>query len=298
MGGSHDHAHGGTSNRSALTIVLALTTMFLLVEVIGAMVTGSLALLSDAAHMLTDVAALALSLLALWFATKPPNPRKTFGYLRAEVLAAFINAATLVLTAAYIFYEAYERILEPPSINGAGVTLVATGGLAVNLIGAWILTRGDRSKNLNVRGALLHVVGDAIGSVGAIIAGGIIYYTGWVLIDPIISVLIALLVLFSSYRLLRESVDILMEGTPPHIDTAGVKKALLSVRGVKDIHDLHIWSVTPSLVSLSCHAVVEDTVNNQDTLEQLNQQLRSDFGIDHTTIQLETKDMKGSELQV
>ncbi|WP_096182879.1 cation diffusion facilitator family transporter [Effusibacillus lacus] len=285
------HRHGGDDKRS-LTIALTITSIILVAEVIGGFITNSLALLSDAAHMFSDVAALGLSLLALWFAAKPATMERTFGFYRAEVLAALLNGITLIVVSLFIFWEAYERFLHPPQVQSGLMITVATIGLAANLVSAWVLSRGDRHHhNLNVRGAFLHVLGDALGSAGAIAAGVIMLVTGWYYADPIISVMIGLLVLISSYRLLRDTVHVLLEGTPTHIDLRKVKQTMSCVAGVQQVHDLHVWTVSSGFISMSGHVVIDKERDSQAVLHELGAVLREKFGLAHTTIQIETENL-------
>src|SRR5882762_10132767 len=214
----HDHRHGHAhGSRQRLSIVLLLTTLVMIAELLGGLWTGSLALLADAGHMLADVAALILALMAVWFGARPATPRKTFGYYRLEILAALINGVALILVSFLIFYEAYQRWASPPLVRSTAMMAVAAGGLLVNLGCAWLLHR-DREEDLNVRGAWLHVIGDALGSVGAIIAGVLMSILGWYAADPLFSAIIALLIVWSSWHLIRESTNVLLEGTPAHIN--------------------------------------------------------------------------------
>ena len=278
-------------NRRPLAIALGITATFLLIEVIGGLVTGSLALLADAAHMLTDVIALALALFAVWLAAKPPTARRSFGYLRAEVLAALVNAATLIAVSIYIFWEAFQRLREPPEVESGLMLGVAVAGLAANAVSAWVLMRGGgHTENLNTRGAFLHVVGDMLGSVGAILAAVIMLLTGWYLADPILSAGIGLLIVWSSWRLLRESVEVLLETTPATIDPVEVSAAMREVEGVAGVHDLHIWTVTSGLIALSAHVDVDGSQPWHATLLALTELLRERFGIAHVTLQPEDAD--------
>ena len=261
-------------------------------EIVGGLVTNSLALLSDAAHMFSDVAALAISLAALWLAAKPATIRRTFGFYRAEVLAALLNGLTLILVSFYIFWEAFGRLINPPEVQTGWMLVVAGIGLTANLISAWFLMRGgDHHHNLNVRGALLHVIGDALGSVGAIAAGLIMMYTGWYYADPIISVIIGLLVLISSWRLIKETVSVLLETAPAKIDMEKLKKAMLSVPGVSGVHDLHVWMISSGFSSMSAHVVAGDGADCQVVLRKLETVLREKFDLTHTTIQMETSNL-------
>jgi cobalt-zinc-cadmium efflux system protein len=275
-------------NRRPLAIALAITTTFLIAEVIGGLLTNSLALLADAGHMATDVGALGLSLFAVWLAQRPATPERSFGFHRAEVLAALVNASTLVAISFYIFWEAFQRLGEPPEVNSGPMLVVAIAGLAANAASAWVLMRGGgHEHNLNTRGALLHVVGDMLGSVGAIIAALVMLATGWYLADPILSAGIGLLILWSSWRLLRESVEVLLESTPADIDTGEVRQAMSGVEGVSGVHDLHVWTVTSGFVALSSHVEVVGQRDWHDMLVELCTILRERFGIAHVTLQPE-----------
>ncbi len=277
---------GRRGDKISLTIALVITAAFFFIELVAGFYTRSLALLADAAHLLTDVAALCLSLFALQMALRPPTPEKTYGYLRAEILAALANGSFLLLVAIYIFVEAYHRMAAPPAIKSGIMLLVATIGLLANLVTAALLFRSQHS-NLNIRGAYLHVLGDTLGSVGAMTAGIIMVLWHWYLADPIISVLVALLVLFSSWRLVRESVDILLEGTPGHVNALDVMRDLGSAEGVTSVHDLHVWSITPSMPAMSCHVVLRSGADPAAVLASLSQLMLEKYKIEHTTIQLE-----------
>jgi cobalt-zinc-cadmium efflux system protein len=284
-----DHSHSHGSNRRRLTAVLALTFLYMLAEAIGGFLTNSLALLSDAGHMLADVASLVLALLALWFAARPVTTRKTYGYYRMEILAALANGAALVVISLLISYEAFHRIKSPQDVKGFEVTLIAIGGLAVNAVSAFVLHSASR-ENLNMRGAFLHVMGDALGSVGAIVAGVLIWRWGWTLADPLISVAMCLLIIYTSWQLIRESVNILLEGTPSHINIRAVVDAMDAVPGVTDVHDLHVWTISSGMEALSAHVTIEPGVAHRTVLEGLQAQLRSGFNIGHVTIQIESPD--------
>lgn len=288
MGAGHIHGPGGRhgENTKRLTLVLALVTIYMIAEVVGGLLTNSLALLADAGHMLSDAAALALSLFAISFAHRPAPPQKTYGYYRIEILAALANGAALVAISIYIFIEAYQRFHAPPEILGGPMMAIATGGLAINLLGLWILHKG-RSTSLNLRGAWLHVLADMMGSVGAMTAGALILVFGWNWADPVASILIGLLVLYSSWSLLREAVSVLMEGAPGHLDIDEVRNAIRSVDGVQSVHDLHIWTITSGMVALSVHAVTEDSQARGQLLHEIQELLHDRFHIIHTTIQIE-----------
>jgi cobalt-zinc-cadmium efflux system protein len=286
----HDH-----NNQRQLTIALVLTAGYCVVEFIGGWLTNSLALLSDAGHMLSDITAMGLSLFATYIARLPVTSQKTFGYYRAEILAAFLNGLTLWLIAGVIFREAYYRFSSPAEVHGQGMVLIASVGLAVNLFTVWLL-HGAHRTNLNLHGVFLHVLSDALGSVGAIVAGVVIMQTGWLWADPATSVLIGLLILISSFSLVRESVDILMQATPPHLDLAEVQRTLEAVEGVKRVHDLHVWTLTSGLFTLTAHAVVNSNYDDHHVLlDALEKTIHEQFGIDHITIQLEPQDRQPGE---
>ncbi len=281
--------------RSGLSLALALTSLFALVEFIGGWLTNSLALMADAGHMLTDAAALGLSLFALWFSYRPATAKMTYGFLRVEILAALVNGAALVIISLVIFHEAYQRILNPPEVKSGAMLLIAIFGLLVNLLCIFILHR-SHFDNLNVKGALLHVVSDALGSVGAIVAGVLMVTRRWYLADPLTSFLAAMLILYNSWRLVKDSADVLLEATPGHIDLAIVRRALCGVEGVESIHDLHIWTLTSGIHAMSCHAVLCGSEDRHQILEQLSEIVRSRFKIHHTTIQLEEVSLQHQEL--
>lgn len=296
MGATHSHSHGAghdhgeardrEKNQKRLAWTLGLVVVYMFAEIIGGWLANSLALLADAGHMLSDAASLAMSLFALWIAKKPRNDERTFGYYRAEILAALVNGASLGAISIFIFYEAFQRFGEPPAVQGPLMMGVAVGGLVINLAGLWIL-HGGKSDNLNVRGAWLHVLGDTLGSVGAIVAGILIWTLGWNWVDPAASILIAVLILYSSWELLAETVSVLMESAPGHIDVDEVRGAIVDCDGVESVHDLHVWTITSGLVSLSAHVVVDDVDEYSACLRSIRQTLAEEFGIKHTTIQIE-----------
>lgn len=289
-GHSHSH-HRAQRNRRRLSFVLALTAVYMLAEAVGGWLTGSLALLADAGHMLADVAALALALIAIWFSSRPATQSKTFGYYRLEILAALINGVALVLISLLIFYEAYQRWAEPPLVKSGLMMLIATGGLVINLVCAWLL-HGDHKDDLNMRGAWLHIIGDALGSVGAILAGVLMSVYGWYAADPLFSCLIGLLIIWSSWHLIRESTNVLLEGTPAHINLAAVEDAILQTRGVEDVHDLHVWTITSGREALSAHVIHVESISQAELLKELRAKLSERFGVDHLTIQMETPDFE------
>jgi cobalt-zinc-cadmium efflux system protein len=266
--------------------VLALVATYMVAEVVGGLLSNSLALLADAGHMLSDAGALALSLFAMWIAERPPTPKHSYGYYRTEILAALVNGATLVAISIFIFVEAWERFRDPPEVQGALMMGIATGGLAVNLLGLWLLNAG-RGNSLNVRGAWLHVLSDALGSVGAILGGFLIWTFGWAWADPAVSVLIGILVILSSWNLLKETVSVLMESTPAHLDVDRVRDTMAGVPGVTAVHDLHVWSITSGMVSLSAHVRVAENTDRDAALTTIRLRLHEAFGIDHCTIQVE-----------
>ncbi len=284
VGCVHRSALSATHAR-ALKAVLAITALFMVVEIAGGVLANSLALLADAGHMLTDVAAIGLSLFVARIAQRPATPEKTYGYLRLEILAALINGTALFVIAGAIVVEAVRRMGQPPEVQPGILFGVAAAGLVANLVGMRILREGHR-HSLNVRGAYLHIISDLLGSVGAILAGTIIFFTGWFVVDAIISVVIALLILTSAWRLVRESVDVLLEGTPAHISLSDVQQQLAGIPGVHNVHDLHVWTVTSGVVAMSGHVVVEEPELNQPVLETAQRRL-ADLGIQHVTMQIE-----------
>jgi cobalt-zinc-cadmium efflux system protein len=270
----------------ALWYTFALTSSFMVVEFIGGLLTNSLALMADAGHMLTDAAALALSTFALWFSSRPATEDKTYGFYRVEILSALINGIALGTISLIIFYHAYHRLFNPPQIQIKLMLSIATVGLFVNFGGAWLLHRVHDS-NLNIQGAFLHILGDAVSSIGAILAGILMWIGNWFWADPLASLLVGLLILYNSWGLVRDSVDILLEGTPSHINLESVKSDLSEVPGVNSIHDLHIWTLTSGLHALSCHAVVDENNNNHNILKDLISTIQEKYHIEHATIQLE-----------
>ncbi len=298
MGAGHHHGHGhghhhgadDDRNRRGLIVTLVLAFAYMIAEVVGGIAANSLALLADAGHMLSDVAALALSLFAFWIARRPATPERSYGWKRTEILAALVNGATLIAIAIFIFVEAWERISDPPSVQGPLVMGIAFGGLLVNLGGMWAL-HGGKDDNLNLRGAWLHLLTDALGSVGTIVAGLLVWWLGWLWADPVVSVVIALLVIWSSWALIRESVQVLLEGTPGHIDLLAVRQAMLGVPGVREVHDLHVWTITSGMEAMSGHVVVDDAAADARpharVLAELHGVLHERFGLHHMTIQLE-----------
>ncbi len=297
MSDSHaGHSHGGKgTSAKRLALVLALSAAYMFAEFIGGLLSNSLALLADAGHMLSDVGALALALFALWIAQRPPNSRRTYGYARTEILAALVNGATLVGISLYIFVEAFGRLRAPPPVQGAVVVGIAAGGLLINLIALWLLN-ASKSESLNVRGAWLHVLTDALGSVGAILGGLAVWQFGWAWADPAISILIGLLVIYSSWALLRDSVSVLMEGAPRDVDVDAVRDALTQCPGVTSVHDLHVWTIASGMHSLSAHIMLTGTEPHEEILRRLEHTLHTQFAIRHTTLQLELASCDASAL--
>ena len=285
----HDHTHG--ANKKVLLISFIIITLYMIVEAIGGFLTNSLALLADAGHMLSDAISLGIALLAFTLGEKAANHSKTYGYKRFEILAAVLNGVTLILIAIYIFYEAIERFQNPPDVASTGMLIIATIGLLVNILVAWIMMRGgDVEENLNMRGAYLHVISDMLGSVGAIVAALLIMFFGWGWADPLASVIVAALVLRSGYFVTKAGLHVLMEGTPQNVNVDDVIQTIQNTKGIKSVHDLHVWSITSGLNALSCHAVVDDQMSIAES-ERLLHQIEHDLehqNIHHVTIQLET----------
>ena len=287
-GHGHDHGHAHPATRGRLTAVLALTFGFLLVEVAAGLFTGSLALLADAGHMLTDVAGLVLALLATKLAERPASPRRTFGYHRAEVLAALTNAFLLLGVAGYILAEAWNRWSTPQDVPSRAVLLVASAGLLVNLVGAVLLQAGARTS-LNLRGAYNEVVADALSSIGVIVGAVVMGLTGWQRVDTLVAVAIALFVLPRTWGLLRETLHVLLEGTPREVDLTALRTAMEDVPGVKTVHDLHVWTLTSGVHALSAHAILQDGATHGQVLGDLRTRVTAGFPITHVTVQLEER---------
>ena len=304
----HDHSHHGhhhgfeeirEGNKKGLLIALLITTGIMLLEFFGGLLTNSLALLSDAGHMLSDASSLFLSFLAIWFASRPPSANKTYGYYRFEILAALFNGVTLFIIAFFIIMEAIQRFSQPPTVASGTMMVIAVIGLLANMISAIALLRkGDVENNVNLQSAYLHILGDALGSVGAIIAGFFMLFFDWYVADPIISVVVALLILKSGWGVIKNSIHILMEGTPSTISQADVKRELEGMAGVIDVHDLHIWTITSGLDTLSCHLLIDDKSNSQEILQLAIDRLKEKFNIDHTTIQIEKAQIQHDDMNV
>ena len=287
----HEHNDRRTAaarSRPLLVTTLALTAAFLVVELVAALWTGSLALLADAGHMFTDVGGLGLALFASWVASRPPTPAKTYGYYRAEILAAVVNALVLFVVAGGILVEAYQRVRTPAEVLGGPMLAVASVGLVVNGVCAWLLHH-DAAASLNVRAAYLEVLSDAVSSVAVIVAAVVVLTTGWTVADPVASGAIALFIVPRTWRLLRQAVNILLEGTPAHLELGEIEEAITRVSGVRRVHDLHVWTLTSGREAMSAHVVVDDVRESDRLLEELHALLHARFGIDHTTIQLETE---------
>lgn len=286
----HDHGENPRSrsgvDQRRLLIALVLAATYMLAEIAGGWLTGSLALLADAGHMFSDVVALAMSLVALRIAQRPATPARTYGYYRTEILAALIHGVLLVCVSAGIIYEATERLAAPTAVLGGPMLAVAAGGLLVNLIGLKILSEG-RHESLNVRGAWLHVLSDALGSVGAMIAGALIWGFGWAWADPAASLLIGGLIIYSSWSLIREAVSVLMEGAPAHIDVEEIQRSLLALAGVETVHDLHVWTIASGMISLTGHVVIQEGQSPSELLRTVSDLVADRFQIEHATIQIE-----------
>jgi cobalt-zinc-cadmium efflux system protein len=270
-----------------LKIVLLLISSYIVVEVISGLLTGSLALIADAGHMLTDAGGLTLALFAINFSSKPATPQRTYGFYRIEILAALANSAVLILVSVYIIYDAYERIIEPPQIKGTALIIVGTIGLVVNLVGMKIL-KGHANENLNIEGAYLEVLKDTLGSVGVVVVGVITSISEFYLVDPIISIGLAFYMLPRIWSLMKKSINILMEGVPINISYEEVKKAILQIKGVTGVFDIHIWTITSGMDAITAHVVVSDPSKSQIILKEISSMLEKRFKITHTTIQIET----------
>jgi cobalt-zinc-cadmium efflux system protein len=283
----HGHHHHGQAARSALRPALLITATFLVAEFIGALYTNSLTLFADSGHMLTDVAALSLSLAATWFAARPATPQKTYGFYRVEILAALLNGVFLVVIALLIFYEAWHRIQNPPPVRAGWMLVVASLGLLANIFSGLLLYK-EHGKSLNVRGAFYHVVSDAVGSAGAILASIIILGWGYYAADAVISMVVGVLILSSSWVLIRDAVDILLEGTPSHVNIVSLQNQLRNIEGVDSVHDLHVWTLTSGVLAMSCHVVTAGSgFDRNELLAGIKCLARDGFHIDHTTIQIE-----------
>lgn len=293
MAAGHDHAGRRAASERSLRLALALTGTFLVAEVIGGIVTGSLALISDAAHMLTDTIGLAIALAAIKIAARPADSRRTFGYQRFEILAAAFNAILLFAVAGYILYEGVKRFFEPPQVQTFGMLVIATLGLAVNLVAMRLLNAG-KDSSLNVKGAYLEVWSDLLGSLGVIGAAIAMWLTGWIWIDALVAIGIGLWVMPRTWMLLKETTNVLLEGVPDGIDLEAVAQALKSVTGVRDIHDLHVWALTSDSPSLSAHLIATDAANGRSIREEAAAMLQREFHIAHVTLQIEHQDCRSN----
>ncbi len=284
----HNHNNNFKPEPKVLVIPLLLTALMTLVEFLGGILSGSLSLIGDAGHMLTDTLALALSFFALKLSRRPADARRTYGFHRTEILVALLNGVTLIFISGYIFYEAYRRFLAPPQIKAPLMLGVATLGLVVNIIGILIL-KGSSRGNLNIRGAFLHILGDALSSIGVIVAGIIIFFTKFYLIDPIVAILIGGIILRGAIGLITESSNILLEAVPKHLNAETIAGEIKKIKGVKDVHDLHLWTISSGIYALSGHLVIEDQMvsKSDQMLKEANRILQEKFGITHTTLQLE-----------
>lgn len=291
-----DHTHGKTlNNKKGLSIAILITAAIMFLEFFGGLATNSLALLSDAGHMLSDVSSLVFSLLAMWLAVKPPTATKHFGFHRVEILAALFNGVTLFIIAGLILFEAYKRLLVPQPVSSISMMAIAVVGMAANMLSAWALVRqGDVTDNINMRSAYLHIIGDALGSLGAIVAGLLMYFKNWYIADPIISAVVAVVILKGAFGVIRQAVHILMEGAPQTIDVAKVKAMLETLDGVVGIHDLRIWTITSGVYSLNCHLLIDDNADYQTILRNATCQLQADFNINYSTLQLEPQNFEAT----
>jgi len=282
----HEHLHPLRGTRY-LGIALGITISFFIVELVGGLLTNSLALLTDAWHMLNHILALVFALIAAWLALRPITLNKTYGYYRAEILAAFLNGIFLWAVAVFIFYQAILRIQRPAEVESLNMLIIAFLGLMANGLSAVTLSR-SKDESLNVRGAFLHVVADTLGSMGAIFAGVIMFFTEWYLIDPLISMMIGALIFYSSGKLVRDSLNVLLEGVPSHIDVSALERRIVELEGVNGVHDLHVWCITPTkMCCMSGHVVMKKGTNRKKLIATLINVLKEEFEIDHTTIQLE-----------
>lgn len=290
---SQDHSATGR-HRRPLAITLVLTSAFLVAEIIGGLVTGSLALLADAGHMLTDVGGLALALFAIWFAARPATPERTFGYYRAEILAALANAVVLVGISIYILFEAYQRFRNPPEVASGLMLTIAVIGLGVNFAGMLILRTGS-SESLNVRGAYFEVLSDMVSSLGVVAAALIMWLTGWRYADPLVSAGIGLFILPRTWALLRQAVAVLLEGTPSGVNVASLREAITRIDGVQSVHDLHVWALTSGMNAMSAHVVCANGASRDELLSRVHDSVRSRFAISHVTVQLESPGWEQAE---
>ncbi|MET3937516.1 cobalt-zinc-cadmium efflux system protein [Paenibacillus sp. PvP094] len=288
----HGHQHAHPNNKKVLLFSFIIITLYMIVEAVGGFVTNSLALISDAGHMLSDAVALGIALLAFTFGEKAVNTGKTYGYRRFEILAATLNGITLIAISLYIFYEAIGRFIHPPEVATVGMLIISIVGLLVNILVAWIMMRGsDTENNLNMRGAYLHVISDMLGSIGAIAAALLMMFFGWGWADPLASVIVAVLVLRSGFFVTKSSLHILMEGTPANVDVNDLVQTIKKVDGVHGVHDVHVWSITSNLNALTAHIVVDGTLTiyEAETLVQKIEHMLEHKDIKHVTLQVESE---------
>lgn len=295
---NHDHGNGHDHHKHVLSaaaggkrdllVALAITVLMMVAEIVGGLISNSLALLSDAGHMFTDNLALLLSFFAMKFAAMPATGRKTFGFYRLEILAAFVNGIVLVLISFYIMYEAYLRILHPEPVAGTLMLVIAAIGLVANIIGAIVLNKHS-STSLNIRGAYLHILGDALSSVAVVIGGFIILYTGWYLVDPLLSILISLVIIYGAWALVKESVNILLESVPSHINIDTVSSEIRKIEGVRDVYHIHVWTITSGVYAMSAHVIIDDQMVslNRELLDRISVVVADKFKVMHSTIQIE-----------
>ncbi len=289
---AHDHRHGyelraGGGQRDLL-VALSITVLMMVAEAVGGWLSNSLALLSDAGHMFTDNIALLLSFFAMKFATLPATDKRTFGFYRLEILAALVNGIVLVVISLTIMYEAYRRIMHPQPVAGGLMLVIAIIGLVANVIGAMVLMK-HRSSSLNIRGAYLHILGDALSSIGVVAGGVIILYTGWYLVDPILSFLISLVIIYGAWALVKESVSILLESVPGHINIEAMAAEIESIKGVREAYHIHVWTITSGVYAMSAHVLIDDQLvsGSREVLDRIRSVIADKFGISHSTIQLE-----------
>ncbi len=295
---NHEPHAAADSDRRRLLVVLGVTSVYFLTELAGGYLTGSLALLSDAVHMLTDIAALCLGLLTLWISTRPASSAKTYGYLRAEILGALLNGLFLWLLVVFIWIEAVGRLRNPRPVSGLGVMAVAIVGIGVNTFSAWLTSthaHGGHGQGMAMRAVFVHVISDLAGSIGVLASGALNYFTGWMRADPAVSILIGVLVLFGSWGLVRDGVDVLMESVPSHIDLDEMRTDLLAVSGTEEVHDLHVWCLTTRQIALSAHAVVAADADRDRVLAEMCHLLQTKFDIHHLTLQLERDNRREHE---
>lgn len=292
---AHGHSHSAAeANKHRLAIVFGLTTAYLIAEVIGGLVTGSLALLADAGHMLTDVAGLGLALMAIKFAERPATPERTYGYYRGEILAALTNAVVLIGISLYILYEAWERFRNPPEVASGTMLVVGAIGLVINIVGMVILRKSSQ-ESLNMKGAYFEVVSDMLTSIGVLVAAAIMLTTGWYYADPLLSAGIGLFILPRTWMLMRDAVGVLLEGTPSDVNLTAIRSAMAELPGVKEVHDLHVWTLTSGVNAMSAHVVVVDLSIQPEVLGAMHDALTKGFRIAHVTIQIEQEGWRECE---